>query len=179
MHLGCSTEGPISATNPKLKTTIHSPNHHQLGVEDKAGLDQVGISSNIDKSPIQIDYEEEEGATKQKQEAAALWEMVKELGVTCGPQQSNYVSKLMEMEKRDKIEAQSVGSMRGIQWTSSHTMSEGGLGRGVKWPTIRRLVNMWHIDMLCIQETKKEIIDKSTCQALWGTLKSARRHYLH
>lgn len=68
MHLGCSTEGPISATNPKLKTTIHSPNHHQLGVEDKAGLDQVGISSNIDKSPIQIDYEEEEGATKQKQE---------------------------------------------------------------------------------------------------------------
>lgn len=50
-----------------------------------------------------------------KQEAAALWEMAKELGVTCGPQQSNYVSKLMEMEKRDKIEAQSVGSMRGIQ----------------------------------------------------------------
>ena len=114
LHLGCSTEGPISATNPKLKTTIHSPNHHQLGVEDKAGLDQVGISSNIDKSPIQIDYEEEEGATKQKQEAAALWEMAKELGVTCGPQQNNYVSKLMEMEKRDKIEAQSVGSRRGL-----------------------------------------------------------------
>ena len=43
-----------------------------------------------------------------------------------------------------------------------------GLGRGIKWPAIRRLVNNHHIDMLCIQETKKEIIERSMCQALWG-----------
>lgn len=43
-----------------------------------------------------------------------------------------------------------------------------GLGRGVKWPAIRRLVNEHHVDMLCLQETKKEIVEKSMCQALWG-----------
>ena len=43
-----------------------------------------------------------------------------------------------------------------------------GLGRGVKWPAIRRMVKEHHIDLLCLQETKKEIIDKSLCQALWG-----------
>ena len=43
-----------------------------------------------------------------------------------------------------------------------------GLGRGIKWPAIRRMVNNHHIDMLCIQETKKEIIERSMCQALWG-----------
>ena len=43
-----------------------------------------------------------------------------------------------------------------------------GLGKGVKWPAIRRMVNTQHIDMLCIQETKKETIDRSICQALWG-----------
>ena len=43
-----------------------------------------------------------------------------------------------------------------------------GLGRGVKWTTIRRLVKKHQEDMLCIQETKKEQIDKTMCQALWG-----------
>lgn len=43
-----------------------------------------------------------------------------------------------------------------------------GLGRGVKWPTIRRMVNEHRIDMLCLQETKKESINKAMCQALWG-----------
>ena len=48
------------------------------------------------------------------------------------------------------------------------TYNVRGLGRGIKWPTIRRMVNKQHIDMLCIQETKKEIVDRSMCQALWG-----------
>jgi len=43
-----------------------------------------------------------------------------------------------------------------------------GLGRGVKWPAIRRLVSQHHVDLLCIQETKKEKIDRAVCQALWG-----------
>ena len=42
-----------------------------------------------------------------------------------------------------------------------------GLGRGIKWAAIRRMVRKEHIDMLCIHETK-EIIDKSLCRALWG-----------
>ena len=43
-----------------------------------------------------------------------------------------------------------------------------GLGRGVKWAAIRRLRNMEQADMICLQETKKETIDKAMCQALWG-----------
>lgn len=43
-----------------------------------------------------------------------------------------------------------------------------GLGRGVKWIAIRRLVTKHQTDMLCIQETKREQIDKAICQALWG-----------
>ena len=48
------------------------------------------------------------------------------------------------------------------------TYNTRGLGRGVKWPAIRRLVNKHHIDLLCIQESKKEVIERSMCQALWG-----------
>ena len=43
-----------------------------------------------------------------------------------------------------------------------------GLGRGVKWPAIRRMVKEYHIDLLCLQETKKETVNKSMCRALWG-----------
>ena len=43
-----------------------------------------------------------------------------------------------------------------------------GLGRGVKWPTIKRMVKEHRIDLLCLQETKKESINKIMCQALWG-----------
>ena len=43
-----------------------------------------------------------------------------------------------------------------------------GLGRGVKWSAIRRLVSQHHVDLLCLQETKKDKIDRGVCQALWG-----------
>jgi len=42
------------------------------------------------------------------------------------------------------------------------------LGRGVKWAAIRRLVKQEHVDMICIQETKRESVDKIMCQSLWG-----------
>ena len=45
-----------------------------------------------------------------------------------------------------------------------------GLGRGVKWAAIRRSRKMEAADMICIQETKKEIIDNAMCQAVWGGL---------
>jgi len=43
-----------------------------------------------------------------------------------------------------------------------------GLGSGVKWSAIRRMTLSNNIDILCIQETKKESIDKKLCQYLWG-----------
>ena len=45
-----------------------------------------------------------------------------------------------------------------------------GLGRKVKWAAVRRLVRKHKVDILCIQETKKEQIDKPMCQALWGDM---------
>jgi len=42
-----------------------------------------------------------------------------------------------------------------------------GLGRGVKWLTIRRMVKEQYVDLLCLQETKKENVNKMFCQALW------------
>ena len=43
-----------------------------------------------------------------------------------------------------------------------------GLGRGVKWGAIRRLIKQEGVDIICLQETKKEMVDKAMCQALWG-----------
>ena len=40
----------------------------------------------------------------------------------------------------------------------------------MKWVAIRRMVKKKNIDLLCIQETKKEQVDKTMCQALWGDL---------
>ena len=36
------------------------------------------------------------------------------------------------------------------------------------WASIRKLVKKEQVDMICLQETKKEMIDKDVCQALWG-----------
>lgn len=38
-----------------------------------------------------------------------------------------------------------------------------GLGSGVKRSAIRKLTVTHKVDILCIQETKKEIIDKKLC----------------
>ncbi|KAL5144990.1 LINE-1 retrotransposable element ORF2 protein [Glycine soja] len=46
--------------------------------------------------------------------------------------------------------------------------SERGLGRGIKWASIRSMVRRQKIDLLCLQETKKESMDKDVCKALWG-----------
>ena len=39
---------------------------------------------------------------------------------------------------------------------------------GVKWTAIRRLVKKHRIDLLCLQEMKREQIDNTMCQAIWG-----------
>ena len=43
-----------------------------------------------------------------------------------------------------------------------------GLGSGVKWSAIRKLTMANNIDVLCIQETKKDSVDAYLCQYLWG-----------
>ncbi|KAL5159482.1 hypothetical protein HKD37_15G043793 [Glycine soja] len=43
-----------------------------------------------------------------------------------------------------------------------------GLGRGIKWASIRRLVGKHKINLLCLQETKRDSLDKALCQTLWG-----------
>ena len=45
-----------------------------------------------------------------------------------------------------------------------------GLGRGVKWGAIRRMIKQEVVDLICLQETKKELVDKPMCQALWGNV---------
>ena len=43
-----------------------------------------------------------------------------------------------------------------------------GLGRGIKCASIRNLVGKHKIHLLCLQETKRDSIDRALCQALWG-----------
>ena len=38
-----------------------------------------------------------------------------------------------------------------------------GLGRGIKWAAIRRLILKHKVDIVCIQETKKESFNKGIC----------------
>ena len=42
------------------------------------------------------------------------------------------------------------------------------LGRGIKWAAIRKLNLKHKVDLVCIQETKKEKFDKIICQSMWG-----------
>lgn len=48
------------------------------------------------------------------------------------------------------------------------TYNVRGLGRGIKWTAIRRLVKKHKVDLLCLPETKKQQIDTKMCQSLWG-----------
>ena len=43
-----------------------------------------------------------------------------------------------------------------------------GLGRGIKWAAVRRLIVKHKVNLVCIQETKREKFNKSICQAIWG-----------
>ncbi|KHN28551.1 hypothetical protein glysoja_021372, partial [Glycine soja] len=43
-----------------------------------------------------------------------------------------------------------------------------GLGRGIKWAAIRRLNLKHKVDLVCIQETKKENFNNIICQSMWG-----------
>ena len=42
------------------------------------------------------------------------------------------------------------------------------LGRGIKWAAIKKLNLKYKVDLVCIQETKKEYFNKLTCQSIWG-----------
>ena len=54
-------------------------------------------------------------------------------------------------------------------WQSLSTMKlQSKLGRGIKWASIRNLVGKHKIDLLCLQETKRDSSDRALCQAQWG-----------
>ena len=48
------------------------------------------------------------------------------------------------------------------------TYNVRGLGRGVKWAAIRRLIKKENADMICLQEIKRNTIENSWCQTMWG-----------
>ncbi|KAL5168952.1 putative ribonuclease H protein [Glycine soja] len=58
------------------------------------------------------------------------------------------------------------------QWTLAKSLGlhhdSDQEGRGLKWASIRSLVGKFHVDLLCLQETKKDFLDKTSCQFLWG-----------
>ncbi|KAL5137892.1 putative ribonuclease H protein [Glycine soja] len=50
----------------------------------------------------------------------------------------------------------------------SYAKTNNRLGSGIKRSAIRKLTLANNVDILCIQEAKKEPIDKTFCQYLWG-----------
>ena len=110
-QLGC-VAGPSSDTDMATDLIISSPRQQQCENKEKCGSVQEEITSNIDDMSAQIENEEAEFANIQKQEAEALWDVAKALGVTCGSLQRNYVDKIMEMEERDRKETERLGNRR-------------------------------------------------------------------
>lgn len=92
--------------------------------------------------------------------------MAKELGVTCGSVQGKFVEKIKEMEERDKKE-QSDWEIGEVQHEYHHIQCQKAR-EGGQMAINQKNVKNEHIDMICIQEPKKEVIEKSMCQALWG-----------
>ena len=48
------------------------------------------------------------------------------------------------------------------------TYNVRGLGRGIKWTAIKRLVTKHKVDLLCLQEMKKQHIEIKLCESMWG-----------
>lgn len=75
---------------------------------------------------------------------------------------------LVEKEKRDK-------ENWGVEYRSctSYLMkivsfNVRGLGKSIKWKFIRNLERKEGVQLLCLQETKKEAVSRELCIALWG-----------
>ena len=85
---------------------------------------------------------------------------------TGGKKHNIIIEKLQYMEERDKAEVGRKGDRRRNQWIISYNVR--GLEKGVKLGAIRRLIKKKGADMICLQEIKKEMVDKAMCQALWG-----------
>ncbi|KAH1229386.1 hypothetical protein GmHk_10G029144 [Glycine max] len=56
----------------------------------------------------------------------------------------------------------------GLTYEEEDNKVKGGLGRGIKWTAVRRLIVKHKVDLVCLQETKRENFNKSICQAIWG-----------
>ena len=44
-----------------------------------------------------------------------------------------------------------------------------GVGSSIKWKAIQKLVVKEEVQLLCIQETKKQDVPKELCYSLWGS----------
>lgn len=42
-----------------------------------------------------------------------------------------------------------------------------GVG-GVKWKFLKKLIMKEEVQFMCVQETKKEVINEEICHAMWG-----------
>lgn len=114
LQLGCA-DGPITVTNTDTQRINSTSPHHQHEQNGKYGPAQEEIISITEKRAAQKDQLDAEIDNNYKQEAAALWEMAKAMGLTCRSMPRNFVSKIMEMEERDENEAQRLGSKRSLQ----------------------------------------------------------------
>lgn len=109
LDMGCA-DGVNSDTATALSIT--SPQQQHKVYKDKHGTEHGETTVHLEGTSAQDAAEDANSANIQKQEATALWNMAKELGVTCGSLQRNYVEKIMEMEERDKKKAERLGNRR-------------------------------------------------------------------
>jgi len=79
---------------------------------------------------------------------------------------SDFIQSFADMEARDKNEAMELGERKTQMNILSYNIR--GLGRGIKWASIRKLVGKHKVDVLCLQETKRDSLSKADCQVLWG-----------
>lgn len=111
--MGCLAEAR-PGTNKVTDLMNSSPQQqHQLNT-DHIGRGPTQKESHAQPcgSKAQIVNHEADSANIQRVEATALWDVAKEMGVTCGSAQRDFVEKLMELEERDKKEAERLRNRR-------------------------------------------------------------------
>lgn len=100
--------GPDTAKDSDVATK-----HQQLQkTADEKVYDGDQATFTHEDTTTQPTHEDVTSAPTQFQEAENLWKVATDLGVTCGPEQRNYVQKLIEMEDRDLKEAERLGNRR-------------------------------------------------------------------
>ncbi|KAH1205060.1 hypothetical protein GmHk_16G045861 [Glycine max] len=147
--------------NGPLKGCLLKPvaEENTLDMEDKVVPDP---KDSFTKGPLSRNRGEMEGEAEEVnsvdgnpledlEDANQQWTLAKSLGLQHASDQEG-IHSFKNMETRDRKEALQLGNR----------------SRGLKWTSIRSLVGKLHVDLLCLQETKKDCLDKASCQFLWG-----------